>query len=220
MSKEVNRKITLDGNIVIVDLGFVPDKVVMFIDDTTNIDITTYFRQLEVDNSLFGYLLTGSSGITTRLTTAATGLSAYDAQNSRLLLPAPSGQGEVAAAHPDAFVAGTAQPTARTTTVLGTLTKPSIGNENGLVAECTADNGVYGTEPTWPTKPGDTVDDDNSNTWTMRETKVADVGVKGIQIGVSVANNTDSLIAQIVATKFDKDPGAVDAGNITAGTPV
>jgi hypothetical protein len=218
--QEINRKIVLDGNAAIIEFGFVPDKVEMHIDDLTNVDITRYFKQLEDDDSIYGYLLTGSSGVVTRLTSAATGISSYDTAIGKVMLPAPNGEGEQAATLPIAFVAGTTQPTPRSTTVLGTVVKPSQSKLTGYIYECTAAVGVYGTEPTaWPTVPGETISD-GTNTWICREEKIKAVGVKGITIGASVANNTDGLIAQIIATRFDKDPLEVDAGGVVADAPV
>ena len=113
---------------------------------------------------------------------------------------------------PDAVVAGTAQPTARTATALGTVTKPSAGNENGLVAENTTSTGVYGTEPTWPTKPGDTVTDDQSNVWTMREEKLENRGVKGFTLGAT--GQTDGDEWNWYAWKADKVSSEVDMANV------
>jgi len=216
----VIRHIELDGAAVILDLGFIPDLVKMYIDDATNVDITTWFKRMVDDESMYGVLLTGSSGVTTRLTTAVTGISEYDTVTQKVLLPAPNGEGEQSASMPSAFVAGTAQPTARTTTVLGTVTKPSSGNENGYIYECTASAGVYGTEPTaWPTVPGTTVSD-GTNTWICRDSKVKNIGVKGITIGGSVANNTNGLQCYVEAIRADKDPADTDAGGVVAGSPV
>ena len=199
-----------------VECGFEPDYVEMY----TAVGGTelkyTFFKPL-VDTSAgtgqFGILDT--AGAKSVPTTAATGIVTYDAAANKVALPSPTGQGEAFADHPAAFVAGTSQPTARTATALGTLTKPSTGNENGLIAECTTDNGVYGTEPTWPTQPGQTVTDDQSNVWTMRENKAVVIGVAGFTIGVTVA--TDS---EIIVFKAEQHDRSEDMGDADVKSPV
>ena len=153
---------TADGNAVNVEVGFIPDFVIAFEGlEETNPQMHYWFRSA-IDSATadaqFGILDTG--GTKTKHAAAINGFAPLDTLALRLLLPNPAGGADLAASLPDAFVAGTAQPTARTATALGTVTKPSSGNENGLVAECTADNGVYGTEPTWPSVAGQSVTDD------------------------------------------------------------
>lgn len=220
MSQIIGRHFEADGLATIIDIGFVPDEVELRLDEGTNPDIVTWIKRMYDDESIYGHLLTGSSGVVTRLITAATGISAYDTVNPRVMLPAPDGEGEEAAAMPSNFVAGTAQPTARTTAVLGTVVKPSVGNENGYIYECTVSAGVYGTEPTtWPTIPGNTVSD-GTNTWMCREEKVRNIGVKGVQIGADVSQNTNGNQCYLKAVRYDKDPDDIDAGGVVAGAPV
>lgn len=217
MAKIVNRKIILDGLAAIIDLGFVPDICDMEIDDGTNVDHTRYFNQLEDDNDIFGYLTNGSDGVRTRLTTAATGLSAFDTSVDGVVLPAPDGNGEENSLVTD--YSTTTTYTARSATVLGSAVRPTT--RNGLVMELTtASGGAAGTEPTWPTVAGNSVTANSGDVWIARDEKTIKIGRKGITIGASVANNTDGLIAQIVATKLDSDPAEVDAGSVAASVPV
>ncbi len=221
MSQLYQAEVIQDGNAVILDFGFIPEHLRLFMDDGTNPDIVEWFRNMEnLATAEYGFLLTGSSGIVTKLSTAATGVIAFDSTLVRQMIPAPNGDGLQGASLPSAFVAGTAQPSARTTTTLGTLTKPSSGNENGLVFECTADNSTYGTEPTWPSVAGQSVTDDNSNTWLARESVIQDIGAKGVQLGASLSQNTDGNRLWALATKPDASRDKGDAGNVVAGNPV
>ena len=142
-----------DGNEVNVEVGFKPDFVIAFegLEETSPSPHFWFRSAIDAISSdgEFGLLLTGTTGVVTKHAAAINGFAPLDSEALKLLLPNPAGGKDLAVDLPDAFVAGTAQPTARTATALGTVTKPSLGNENGLVAECTTDNGVYGTEPTW-----------------------------------------------------------------------
>lgn len=199
-----------------IECGFIPDFIRLWTAINGTELVYEWFKALgDTDAQTGQYGLLDTGGAKSVPTTAATGIIAYDAAADKVALPSPTGEGEQFADHPDAFVAGTAQPTARTTTAIGTLTKPSTGNENGLIAECTDDNGVYGTEPTWPTQPGQSVTDDNSNIWTMRETKAVVIGVKGFTIGVTVA--TDS---EILAFKAEQHDRSEDMGDADVKSPV
>ena len=205
-----------DGLAAILDLGFVPDLVKVHLSDDTNVDIITWFKRMFDDETGWGTVFTGSSGVTTVAASAAAGILEYDSVASKQMLPAPSGTGEAAATLPVPFVAGTAQPTARTTSVVGTVVKSSNSQEKGFVYECTVSAGVYGTEPTaWPTIPGQTISD-GTNTWICRESKIKNVGVKGITIGASVINNDNGNQIYVEAYRADKDPADLDAADVVA----
>ncbi len=186
---------TADGNAVNVEVGFVPDFVIAFEGLEETSPSPHYWFRSAIDSltadGQFGLLVTGTDGIVTKHAAAINGFAPLDTQALRLKLPNPAGGDDLAAALPSGFVAGTAQPTARTATALGTVTKPSLGNENGLVAECTTSTGVYGTEPTWPKVAGQTVTDDQSNVWTMREEKNENTGIKGFTLGATGQTDTD-----------------------------
>jgi len=193
-----------------VECGFVPDRVKL----TTAVGGTElvyeWLKVMGDTDALTGqYGILDTAGAKSVPSTAATGITAYDTAVVKQMLPAPNGEGLIGADLPDAFVAGTAQPTARTTTALGTVTKPSQGNETGLVYECTTSTGVYGTEPTWPTLSGDTVTDDQSNVWTARESVIQNQGVQGFTVGASVC--TDGEIHAFTAEMHDKSSNMGDA---------
>lgn len=200
-----------------VECGFEPDYVELFTALSGAELKYTFFKALadtDAGTGEFGILDTG--GAKSIPSTAATGITPYNASVAKLAFDNPAGDGpDQFADFPDAFLAGASQPTARTTTQIGTITKPSTGNENGLVAECTTSTTTFGAEPTWPTKPGDTVTDDNSNTWTMRETKIVQVGVAGFTIGVDVATN-----GEILVFKAEKHDRSEDMGDADSQSPV
>jgi len=147
---------TSDGLATIIDCGFVPDKVTLHLDEGTNPDIITWFRQMTLRaTAIFGYLLTGSTGVLTRLTTAATGISVYDSQINGVMVDSPvpgKGKMETPISEYAAMVAASTTPTARTGAIIGTITKPST--RNGRVYECTTATGACLAEPTWGTMLG------------------------------------------------------------------
>lgn len=212
MSKIVSGTLIASDAAINVECGFVPDFVRLWTDIGGTELVYEWFKVLgdaSAGTGQYGILVTqgSSTGVPT---TAATGIIAYDVSVAKLAFDNPSGDGpDQFADFPDAFVAGASRPTARTSSAIGTITKPSKGNENGLVAECTSDSGVFGTEPTWPTKPGDTVSD-GTNTWTMRTTKIVQVGVKGFTIGVTVATNSEILVFKAEQHDRSEDMGDAD----------
>jgi len=129
---------------------------------------------------------------------ADNGIIAYDTESPAVELPAPSGTGYTKVISSNGsydktkctvFTDGGAQPTARSTSVVGTVVWPST--RNGCVYECTVSAGVLGTEPTWPTKPGNTISD-GTNTWICREERICTIGAKGVTLGASIM--TDNQI--------------------------
>jgi hypothetical protein len=214
------RHFEADGNATIVNLGFVPDWCELRLDEGTNPDVITWFRRMVDDESIYGHLNTGSSGVVTRLTTAATGINTYDTVTPRILLPAPDGEGYAVSALPNSWTqARSTAATARSTTALGTVIKPTTGNETGYVYECTTAGTGGVTEPTWPTNKGDSVTD-GTTVWIARDWISKNVGVKGIEIGASASQNTDGNQLYLVATRGDRDPADTDAGGVVAGQAV
>jgi len=215
MSKMNSGQFTADGNAVNVDVGFIPDFVIAFEGLEETSPSPHYWFRSAIDSltadGQFGLLVTGTDGIVTKHAAAVNGFAPLDTEALRVILPNPAGGEDLAAALPDGFVAGTAQPTARTATALGTVTKPSLGLENGLIFECTTSTGVYGTEPTWPTVAGDTVTDDQSNVWTAREEKNENRGIKGFTLGATGQTDTDGW--KWVAFGSDKESPDRDMAN-------
>ena len=150
------------GEVTLLELATVPQNKYgafsLAIDSDGDITVS------EADGNEDGYDSAGEAvyGITTGNTTAVVAN-----------IPAPDGDGTVQATIAADFVAGATQPTARTTSVVGTVLRPST--HNGYLYECTISAGVYGTEPTWGTIVGGTTSD-GTNTWICRTESLSSVG--------------------------------------------
>jgi len=216
MSKFNTGSFIANGSAVNVDVGFIPDLIIALEgQEETNPQMHIWSKDradAASGQGEFGFVRSGT-GTLTEHAAAVNGFDEYDTSVAKLAFDNPAGDGvDLIASMPSAFVAGTAQPTARTTSTLGTMTKPSSGNETGFVYECTTSAGVYGTEPTtWATKPGDTTSD-GTNTWTCRETKVVQSGVKGFTLGAT--GQTDSDEWTWFAWQADKVSSEVDAAAV------
>ena len=213
MSKIVSGYFIASDAAVNVECGFEPDFVSM-ISALGGTELEFSFHKLLADLAEDGqYGFTFSTTGVPAPAASGSGIATYDTSVLKQMLPAPTGVGLSGADLPSAFGAGTAHPTARSTSVLGTITKPSIGLENGLIFECTTSTGVYGTEPTWPTLPGQTVTDDQSNVWTARESIIEDQGVKGFTIQAGIATNGEKWIYRAEQHDKSQDQGDADVTN-------
>ena len=97
------------------------------------------------------------------------------------------------------------------------LVRPTGANANGHYYKCTVDTGSSaGTEPTWPTGSGATVND-GGITWTEQGVNFAAnevVGVAYTDKGVTLTNTAMSYSG--IVSKFDADDVAWNASTITA----
>ena len=197
-----------------VECGFIPDRVKL-IQDLGDAELYyDWFRVMGNTPALTGqYGIVDSGGAKTVISTAATGIIAYDTTVLQQMLPAPDGEGLLGAALPAAWTQTlSSAASARSTTALGTIIKPTRGNETGLIYECTTDATGGATEPTWPTVVGESVTD-GSVVWIARESIIESRGVKGFTVGASI--NTDGDICVFVAETHDKsqDMGDADVTN-------
>jgi hypothetical protein len=180
-----------DGNAVNVDVGFVPDMLIAIEGyEETSPNIHIWMRQrgdTANDNGQYGLLITGTTGVVTKHAAATNGFIAYDTDSNGVLIPAPDGNGEVPATVVEYADAST--PTARSATGVGTVIRPST--RTGYVYECTTSSGAVGTEPTWPTTPGESVTDASSNVWITREENVVNNGAKGFTLGATASTDSD-----------------------------
>ena len=209
-----------DGLAVNVDVGFIPDFVIAFEGCEEGDPQIHYWMRERIDAASalgqFGFLDT--AGTKSTHAAAANGFASLDTVAPKLMLPAPSGTGEAISDLPlNWTTARSTAATARSTTAVGTVIKPTAGKENGFVYECTTAGTGSATEPTWPTVLGDTVTD-GSTVWTCRESKIKNVGVKGFTLGAT--GQTDSDEWSWVAFAADKVSSEVDAANVVAGASV
>lgn len=217
MSKIVSGALIASDAAINVECGFVPDYVRLWTALGGTELVYDWFKALvDTDAGTGQYGILDTGGAKSTPSTAATGIIPYDANAIKLAFDNASGDGPDQFADPPSpwTKALSDAATARTTTALGDFVKPTSGNENGLVAECTTAGTGAASEPTWPTKPGDKVTD-GTTVWTMRTTKVVQVGVKGFTIGVTVA--TDSEILVFKAEQHDRSE---DMGDADSESPV
>lgn len=217
MSRLILRHFQTDGLEIIVDLGFIPDLVRVWLDEGTRPDVLTWFRRMVDDeSSIYGFLSQGSDGIVTRATTAGTGIVAYDTTQQGVLIESPVG-GKVFASVTNFAIATNYATGERTASAIGTIVRPIV--HNGFVYELTTDQSTGDGEPTWPTIPGETVQDSGNNVWTCRLEEVTVIGAKGIVIGATVTQNDDDNQIYVEAFKADRDPADLDVLTVPAGIP-
>ena len=112
-----------------------------------------------------------------------------------------NGDSDVDANQPDGIykmLKGTAWQ-ASTAYSLGDIVVPTAGSENGWKYECTDAGTSAGSEPSWPTQEGATVDD-NTVTWTCRFGSHLGSGANGTTLSL---NSLDKLIDLVRGGKPD-----------------
>jgi len=182
-----------NGSAVNVDVGFIPDLVMAFEGLEEGTWQLHFWARERIDSASavgqFGLLV--AAGTHSVHAAATNGFAPLDSVAPKQMIPSPDGDGFTAAAMPSAWTQtlGSAA-TARSATAIGTIIKPTSGNETGLVYECTTDGTSAATEPTWPTKAGDSVTD-GTTVWIARESIVKEQGVKGFTLGATGQTDTD-----------------------------
>ena len=189
-----------DGNALRMDFGKVPSKVEMLVNCVAGQTPDKYEWNRHMVGSFstafYGVKITGSTGATSIVTTAATGIDVLDEKLDGIWVDAPDGgddqfripenystSQDYTSTYTQSQTGETVTATARTSTSAGTLVYPTT--RNGFVYELTTATGAGTTEPTWPLNIGETVTDGGSNVWTCRENKVGVNGAKGIKIGAT-----------------------------------
>lgn len=192
--KKVGGSLIAQAGAFNIDIGFVPDKFKAYIALGGTILEMRFYKALADNATASGqYGITNTGGTQALNASAAAGFAAYDTVTLKAILPAPGGTGEVAATITGSFTvakAASLNPTARSTSVVGSVIRPTV--QNGFIYECTTKGGSMAalTEPTWGTVPGETTSD-GSNTWTCRVEKLKNVGAKGITVGADIATDSD-----------------------------
>ena len=198
--KKVGGHFIADGNAVNIEIGFVPDAFRAWEGiEEGNPAIHYWYKECaNVSGSYGQYGFKNSAGTIATHAAATNGFIAYDTVVLKAIVAAPGGSGETAATIYGTFAAAKAAspavtPTARSTTVVGTIIRPTTAN--GLLYECTTSGGAMTalTEPTWGTTIGGTTSD-GSNTWTCREEKLKNVGCKGLTLGATTSTDSDQWI--------------------------
>lgn len=212
MAQIVSGKFIASTAAINIECGFVPDYVNLISAlGSTELEFEYYkiLADLEVAGR-YGFTLT-TSGVPGPASSGS-GIVAYDAKEFKALLPAPNGNGDkpvsIYGSFAEAKAAGL-NPTQRSTSVFGSVIRPTI--KNGFLYECSINGGVMTalTEPTtWPTALGQTVSD-GSNTWICREEKLKWVGVKGFTLEASICSDGELWVFK--AEKHDRVEDMGDA---------
>jgi len=209
---QVTKRWVADGSAVKLALGFVPEYVRCITDiDATSPDVIEWFKEMEdEDTAQYGVLCTGTTGVLTELTTAATGIKKLDEVNQGVLVPAPDG-GDDQFRVPTEWAATTDYSSgysARTASAAGSIVRPPT--RNGRVFELKTATATAASAPSsWDVNVGEDVTDGGANVFTCREEKVANHGAQGIEIGATT--QTDGDVNYLVAIKGDHYTNAGDA---------
>lgn len=200
-------------------LGFIPDLVEIFMQhNTINSSARITWRgplyedhaTIDAQDQEYGYIDTGG---TLTEADADTGVQSYEGSKTpRVLVDSPiPGKGLVLASVTDWTYSVSDAATARTGSVLGTIVRPTT--HNGYVYECTKIMATASdvTEPTWPTTPGESVVDGDSDEgiWVCREENIANAGELGITLGQTLAANGQMLFINAFKADSARDIGDV-----------
>lgn len=202
-----------DGNAVNLDIGSVPDHFRAWVALGGTVLVMEWYKSIAANVTASGqYGITDTGGTKSLNASAAAGFAEYSTKVLKAILPAPDGNGERAATIYGSFTdakADSVTPTARSTSVVGTVIRPTTAN--GFLYECTTQGGSMAalTEPDpWSTVVGATTSD-GSNTWTTRTEKLKNVGAAGITVGASIGTDGDEWTYE--AEIYDSDAPERDA---------
>ena len=206
-----------DGNAVNIILGFVPDFLELIEDTEATSPFLFKWSKSYSESGLtdvFGWLLTGTTGIVTCCADGANGIEAFDESGVYVMIESPvPGKGNIATAAPVFTEALSTAGTARTGTAIGQIVRPPV--RNGYVYEMTV-AGTYAAEPVWPTTPGESVMEAGGDVyWTCRNEHVVRGGGKGFTFGATA--QTDGHYVHFKAVRTDKDRyiGNADDGDLS-----
>ena len=215
-SKIVSGKFLASTAEVNVECGFVPDYIEAF-SALGGTEIKYEWFKVLYDYCIaalgrFGFVTDGAPA---HVAAATNGFRPYDTSVESVVLPAPDGDGYVKAAsiadYDDTEAAYTARDLSAGVEVLGSVVRPTT--HNGFVYECIVTGGAGVTEPTWPTKVGDTVSDAGVNTWICREERVVRTGVKGFTVGATICTDGEYWVFKAELHDRYNDMGDADVEN-------
>ena len=220
-----------DGNAVHVDLGWVPDLLIVIYDDPDT-DLAGAYNAGRIDfwsQEVWarGVVLDGMYGWTRVHGNAQPNLAAhagtdgfipYDSNANfvKIMSPIPSRGEESVAVNAATTLANWAAltPVARTALIVGTVVRPSV--RNGYIYECTTGGAAAVSEPpVWPTTPGLTVTDGSTtNFWTCREEKGCRDGAKGFTLQAGSSVDDEWVVFMAFRTDKSKYLGDADEGDL------
>jgi hypothetical protein len=216
MSKIVSGMFTASDAAVNVECGFVPDYVRAWSALTGTELVIEWFKCLaDASAGTSGqYGCLDSAGAKSMCQDAANGIIPYSTASNMVLIDSPViGTGKVAVAIADWTSSLSTAATARSTTAIGTMVRPTT--HNGRVYECTTAGTSSGTEPTtWTTTVGGTVTD-NDVVFTCREEETIRSGCHGFTIGVTLSTN-----GELWVFKAEKHDMTGNLGDADATDPV
>lgn len=220
MSQVVSGTFLADGNVLNIDIGFIPDYVEAFELTSTAEVVYRWYRCL-VDAAQTGQygIEDSGAGVLSACADADNGLAAWDgSKNSYVLIPDPADNklrpvpiyGDY-----DATADYSSVGTDRSTTAIGTIIRPSATKHNGCVYELITGVTTASTEPTWGTVPGELTLDAGLNVWMCREENIVKMAGKGFTIGVTLSVNSDLWVF-----KAERHDRMGDLGDAADGDPI
>ena len=196
--KKVSGHFIADGSAVNINIGFVPDAFRAWEGiEEGNPAIHYWYKECANVSGTYGqYGFKNAAGTISTHAAATNGFISYDTKTLKYIGQSPDGNGEASATIYGSFAeakAASLDPTARSTSVFGSIIRPTVAN--GLMYECTTNGGAMTalTEPTWGTVVGGTTSD-GSNTWTCREEKLKVIGAAGLTLGATTSTDSDQWI--------------------------
>lgn len=201
-----------DGNAINVNVGFVPDyiRAIAKLEETNQVTYE-WFKELANTanaNGQFGIVRAANGGAVVLAADADNGFQTYDESADKVLVPAANGDGDAETTVTDWTEAVATAATARSTTALGTVIRPTT--HNGFVYECITAGTSSGTEPTFNTTIGGSTTD-GTVVFITREEKTIIGGAKGFTVGATISTDTDEWVW--IAEKHDRVKAEQDAAS-------
>ena len=197
-----------------VDIGFIPDHIKLYELTSTAEVMYDWYRCLYDKGSTFMYGIShNGDGALADVGSADAGIIPYEeGEDVGIMIEHPTSGKLVKTTAADWTSDNSTNAVAKAASaspVIGTCLRPTT--HNGYVYECITAGTSSGTEPTWPTVPGETVLDNNV-LFICRKEIVAKGGGQGFQIGVDLSVNTDIWVFEAEKHLRSEDMGDADDG--------